>query len=241
MKKLIQTIGVFSLFTCANADVGMDKSILKKNLTASMPLLKIEKKNISPTQIKGLYELIVGANIYYVSIDGKYLIQGHLFDLMKKKDLTEEKLIVAKASMINAVPLEEMIIFKSPVQKYVINIFTDIDCGYCRKLHAEIDQYMAEGITIRYLFFPRAGKDSESYEKAVSVWCADDKNTALTIAKSNKAPLTKKTCKNPLDKQMALGNELGVRGTPMMISPKGYVYPGYMSAKKLAVALSQEK
>lgn len=143
--------------------------------------------------------------------------------------------------MINAVPLEEMIIFKAPMQKYVINIFTDIDCGYCRKLHSEIDQYMAEGITVRYLFFPRAGKDSESYKKAVSVWCADDKNAALTAAKTSTTPPPEKTCKNPVEKQMALGDELGVRGTPMMISPKGYVYPGYMPAKKLAEALSQEK
>lgn len=108
---------------------------------------------------------MVGANIYYVSEDGRYLVQGRMFDLIEKKDLTEEKLAVAKAALINKVSPEEMIVFQAPKQKYVINIFTDIDCGYCRKLHSEIDQYMAEGITVRYLFFPRAGKDSDSYKK----------------------------------------------------------------------------
>ncbi len=238
MKKIIQTLLAASLCLSAFAQADVDKEALKKKLKETMPSLTVE--DIKPSEIKGLYEVMAGANIFYVSEDGRYLIQGRMFDLVDKKDLTEEKLAVAKAVMINAVPLEEMIIFKAPMQKYVINIFTDIDCGYCRKLHSEIDQYMAEGITIRYLFFPRAGKDSESYKKAVSVWCADDKNAALTAAKSGSNPPPEKTCKNPVEKQMALGDELGVRGTPMMISPKGHVYPGYMPAKDLAEALSQE-
>lgn len=239
MKKFIQTLlaGSLCLSVLAHADV--DKEALKTKLKETMPSLTVE--DIKPSEIKGLYEVMAGANIFYVSEDGRYLIQGRMFDLVDKKDLTEEKLAVAKAALINAVPLEEMIIFKAPIEKYVINIFTDIDCGYCRKLHSEIDQYLAEGITVRYLFFPRAGKDSESYEKAVSVWCSEDKNAALTAAKTSTTPPPEKNCKNPVEKQMALGNELGVRGTPMMISPKGYVYPGYMPAKKLAEALSQEK
>ena len=215
-----------------------DKEAIKKALAESMPSISVD--DINPSEIKGLYEVMVGANLFYVSEDGKYLIQGRMFDLVGKKDLTEEKLAVAKAKLINAVSVEEMIIFKAPIQKYVINVFTDIDCGYCRKLHSEIDQYLAEGITVQYLFFPRAGKGSESYKKAVSVWCADDRNAALTAAKSNSNPPAEKTCKNPVDKHMALGDELGVRGTPMMISPKGTVFPGYMPAKKLVAALSKE-
>jgi len=238
MKKFIQSLLVGSLLLSPIVSAEVDTNALKKILAERMPSLKID--SITPSEIKGLYEVMAGANIYYVSEEGRYLVQGRMFDLVDKKDLTEEKLAVAKAVLINAVPEEEMIIFKAPVQKYVINIFTDIDCGYCRKLHSEIDQYMAEGITVQYLFFPRAGKDSESYKKAVSVWCADDKNAALTAAKSNSTPPPEKTCKNPVDAQMLLGDELCVRGTPMMISPKGFVYPGYMPAKKLAEALSEE-
>ncbi|NOQ14640.1 MAG: thioredoxin fold domain-containing protein [Methyloprofundus sp.] len=239
MRKFIQTLLVGSLFLSPLANAEVDKNALKKLLSERMPSLTVE--NINPSEIKGLYEVMVGANIFYVSEDGRYLIQGRMFDLVAKKDLTEEKLAVAKAALINGVAKDEMIIFKAPIQKYVINIFTDIDCGYCRKLHAEIDQYLAEGITVQYLFFPRAGKDSESYKKAVSVWCADDKNAALTAAKSNSNSLATKTCKNPVDAHMALGDELGVRGTPMMITSKGTVYPGYMPAKKLAEALRQDK
>jgi len=239
MKKFIQTLLVGSLFLSPIANADVDKNTLKKLLSDRMPSLTVE--NINPSEIKGLYEVMVGANIFYVSEDGRYLIQGRMFDLVAKKDLTEEKLAIAKAALINGVSKDEMIIFKAPIQKYVISIFTDIDCGYCRKLHSEIDQYMAEGITVQYLFFPRAGKDSESYKKAVSVWCADDRNAALTAAKSNTNSPDMKTCKNPVDAHMALGDELGVRGTPMMITPKGTVFPGYMPAKKLVEALSQEK
>lgn len=238
MKKFIQSLLVGSLLLSPIVSAEVDTNALKKILAEKMPSLKID--SINPSEVKGLYEVMAGADIYYVSENGRYLIQGRMFDLVDKKDLTEEKLAIAKAALINAVPQEEMIIFKAPMQKYVISIFTDIDCGYCRKLHSEIDQYMAEGITVQYLFFPRAGKDSESYKKAVSVWCADDKNAALTAAKSNSNPPPEKTCKNPVEAQMLLGDELGVRGTPMMISPKGFVYPGYMPAKKLAEALSEE-
>ncbi|MBT3811317.1 MAG: DsbC family protein [Gammaproteobacteria bacterium] len=239
MNKSIQIILAASLCLSAAASADVDKEALKKNLKDTIPSFTLG--DINPSKIKGLYEVMEGANIYYVSEDGRYLIVGSIFDMIEKKDLTKDKLTVAKAALINKVSPEEMIIFQAPMQKYVINIFTDIDCGYCRKLHSEIDQYMAEGITVRYLFFPRAGKDSDSYKKAVSVWCADDRNAALTAAKSNKNPPQEKTCDNPVDEHMALGDELGVRGTPMMISPKGTIYPGYMPAKKLAEALSKEK
>jgi thiol:disulfide interchange protein DsbC len=119
-------------------------------------------------------------------------------------------------------------------------VFTDIDCGYCRKLHSEIDQYMAEGITINYLFFPRAGKPSESYDKAVSVWCASDRKAALTAAKKGETVPTK-TCKNPIDDHMKLAEEFDVKGTPMIVTAEGAVFPGYLPAKQLLTVLESEK
>ncbi len=216
-----------------------DKEALRKVLAETMPSISVD--DISDSEVKGLYEVMVGADVFYVSEDGKYLIQGHMFDLVAKKDLTEDKLAKARAVLINGVAKDQMIIYKAPESKYTINVFTDIDCGYCRKLHSEMDKYLAEGITIQYLFYPRAGKDSDAYKKAVSVWCADDRNAALTGAKSGSNPPAEKTCKNPVDAHMALGEKLGVRGTPMMITTKGTIFPGYMPAKQLAAALAQEK
>ena len=160
-----------------------DETAIRQALVKSMPNLKIDSINLS--EIKGLYEVTVGVNIYYVSENGKYLLPGQLIDLATSKDLTKVKLNAARQLAISKLGQSKMIVFKPKISKHMVTIFTDIDCGYCRKLHSEIDQYLAEGITIQYLFFPRAGKGSESYNKAVSVWCSDDRNAALTAAKKD--------------------------------------------------------
>ncbi|WP_306304412.1 thioredoxin fold domain-containing protein [Methylogaea oryzae] len=133
-----------------------------------------------------------------------------------------------------------MIVFAAKQPKYVVSIFTDIDCGYCRKLHSEIEQYLAEGITVRYLFFPRAGRDSDSYRKAVSVWCAKDRNAALTRAKRDEK-VESKECDNPVDEHMSLGIAMGANGTPMIVTEGGEIIPGYVNAKQLAKMLAYEK
>ena len=206
-------------------------------MAKSMPSVKID--SVKPSEIKGLYEVIVGANIFYVSEDGKYLLQGRLVDVAARKDLTEEKLAGTRKQAIEKIGQENMIVFKPKIGKYTVTVFTDIDCGYCRKLHSEIDQYLAQGITIQYLFFPRAGKGSDSYNKAVSVWCAKDRNAALTDAKKGNTPPAK-TCDNPVDEHMQLGADFDVKGTPMIVTEKGNIYPGYLPAKQLVEALESE-
>ena len=183
MRKVFK-IAVLSLFGLTLPAANADENAIKESMTKSMPAVKID--SVKPSVVKGLYEVLVGANIFYVSDDGKYLLQGHLVDVAARKDLTEEKLSGTRKQAIEKIGQENMIVFKPKISKYTVSIFTDIDCGYCRKLHSEIDQYMAEGITIQYLFFPRAGKDSDSYKKAVSVWCAEDRNAAFTDAKKGK-------------------------------------------------------
>ncbi len=190
--------------------------------------------------MKGLYEVTVGVHIYYVSENGKYLLPGQLIDLETSKDVTKLKLNTARQLAISKLGQSKMIVFKPKISKYTITVFTDIDCGYCRKLHSEIDQYLAEGITIQYLFFPRAGKDSDSYNKAVSVWCSDDRNAALTAAKNNQS-LPVKRCENPIDEHMQLVNDFGLDGTPTIVSETGNIYPGYVAAKQLFAKLEQEK
>ena len=215
-----------------------DEVAIRQSIAKSMPSIKVD--SVTPSVVKGLYELTIGANLYYVSEDGKYLLQGHLVDIAAKKDLTEEKLNEARKSAILKMGVANMIVFKPKIAKYTVTIFTDIDCGYCRKLHSELDQYLAQGITIQYMFFPRAGKDSDSYNKAVSVWCANDRNAALTAAKKDQN-IPSKTCDNPVDKHMQLAAEFDVKGTPMIISENGNVYPGYLPATQLAAALESEK
>ena len=237
MQKVIKVL-IVSLFGLVLSDVNADEAAIRQAMTKSMPSVKVD--SVKPSVVKGLFEVVVGANIYYLSEDGKYLLQGRLVDVAARKDLTEAKLNVTRKLAIEKMGQANMIVFKPKITKYTVTIFTDIDCGYCRKLHSEIDQYLAQGITIQYLFFPRAGKGSDSYNKAVSVWCAEDRNAALTAAKKDQK-LPEKTCDNPIDKHMQLAAEFDVKGTPMIISENGNVYPGYLPAKQLVEALENEK
>ncbi len=236
MKKVIK-IAALSILGLALSDAHADESAVRQALTQSMPSVKVE--GIKPSEIKGLYEVVVGGNIFYVSENGKYLIQGHMIDVAEHTDLTEAKLGGTRKQALEKLGQDKMIVFKPKIAKYTVSIFTDIDCGYCRKLHSEIDQYMAEGITIQYLFFPRAGKGSDSYTKAISVWCADDRKAALTAAKKGDTPPLK-TCNHPIDAHMQLADEFEVKGTPMIVTEKGNIYPGYLPAKQLAAALEEE-
>ena len=236
--RLINTALSFFALTIMGLSIShANEDTVRSALNKSMPTLKID--SVKPSPAKGLYEVVAGANILYVSEDGKYLLQGHLIDLEAKKDLTEVKLADTRKLAIEELGEEQMIIFKPEKSKYKVSVFTDIDCGYCRKLHSEMDQYMAEGISIQYLFYPRAGKGSDSYNKAVSVWCADDRNAALTAAKKGESTETK-TCDNPVDEHMQLGVEFETRGTPMIVTEKGNIFPGYVPAKQLAKALASE-
>ncbi|MGZ4981325.1 MAG: DsbC family protein [Methylobacter sp.] len=237
MKRVIKTAAL-SLFGLTLSVAHADEDAIRQALTKSMPSVKIG--SVKPSEISGLYEVTVGGNIFYVSGDGKYLVQGHLVDVAARVDLTEEKLSGVRKQAIEKLGLDKMIVFKPKESKYTVSIFTDIDCGYCRKLHSEIDQYMAQGITIQYMFFPRAGKGSDSYNKAVSVWCADDRKAALTAAKKGDTPPAK-TCDNPVDEHMQLAEDFEVKGTPMIVTEKGNIFPGYLPAKQLAEALADEK
>lgn len=215
-----------------------DEKAVAEALTKVFPNTKAD--SIKPSEVSGLYEVVVGPTLLYMSADGRYLVQGKVIDVNARQDVTEPKLAAARIQALNKIGEEQMIVFPAKPSKYVVSVFTDIDCGYCRKLHSEIDKYLAEGITVRYLFFPRAGEGSESYHKAVSVWCAKDRNTALTKAKRDEAVETK-DCDNPVDEHLDLGKAMGASGTPMIVTEGGEIIPGYVPAKQLAKMLAYEK
>jgi thiol:disulfide interchange protein DsbC len=199
----------------------------------------VKPDSIKPSKLQGLYEVVVGPKVFYVSLDGNYLVQGSLIDIKAKEDLTEPRLAEARVDSLSKLGEDKTIVFKPTVTKHLVYVFTDIDCGYCRKLHSEVDQYLKEGIQIRYLFFPRAGEGSESWTKAQSVWCAKDRNSALTKAKKGEKVDSGK-CNDPVTEHYALGNALGASGTPMIITEKGNILPGYVGASQLAKMLEHE-
>ncbi len=196
--------------------------------------------SVTPSPVPGLYEVMVGSKIYYVTADGKYLFNGSLIDVDKRLDLTSTKQAVLKAKLIEEIGEENMLIFAPEKYQHTVTVFTDIDCGYCRKLHAEVNKYNDLGIRVRYLMFPRAGLGSPAYRKAVSVFCASDRNSALTRAKAGQE-IDMKDCDNPVAAEYALGQELGVTGTPAIFLENGELIPGYVPAERMAAILEKVK
>lgn len=196
--------------------------------------------SIRPSPFAGLYEVAYGAQIFYASKDGHYLIRGDLIDMPGRSNLTDARRSELRLNAINKISEDQMIIFAPAKVKHTITVFTDIDCSYCRQLQSEIDSYLNAGIRVRYLSYPRAGVDTPSYYKAVSVWCAKDRKAALTRAEMDQ-PVKAKTCANPVKMQMALGDKIGVSGTPTIITDTGQLLAGYMSATQLTQTLSAGK
>ena len=176
--------------------------------------------------------------LVYLTADGRFLVQGKLVDLETRTEITEERLSELKLAALSEVSEEQMVIYGPQDAKHTVTVFTDIDCGFCRKLHSEMNQYGDNGIRIRYLFYPRAGVGSESYDKAVSVWCADDRHSAMDQAKAG-ASIDKKVCPNPVADHHALGQAMRIQGTPALLLDDGEMLPGYVPAKKLRQALDQ--
>lgn len=202
-------------------------------------VFKEEPDKILEAPVNGLYEVTFGPKVYYVSSDARYLINGEVFDLKTRTNLTEKNRSEARLKAMAALDESDMIVFKAKgEEKHAITVFTDIDCGYCRKLHQGMEEMNELGITVRYLAYPRAGVGSPSYDKAVGVWCAKDRKQAITDAKNGKNP-SKGDCDAPVKDQLALGSSVGVTGTPAIILSDGSLMPGYLPPKKLAAALEQ--
>jgi thiol:disulfide interchange protein DsbC len=193
---------------------------------------------ISETPIEGILMVQVSGDIVYATSDGKYLIQGRVIDLDTREDLTEGAKAEVRREVMADMDTSNQIVFAPEEPTYELTVFTDIDCGYCRKLHEQVPQYNEEGISIRYMAFPRAGIGSRSYEKAVTVWCSDDQQQAMTEAKAGveMAPIQ---CENPVAEQYQLGMTLGVSGTPALLTPDGQLIPGYVPPAQLRQRLDR--
>jgi thiol:disulfide interchange protein DsbC len=199
---------------------------------------KIE--DLKPSPIPGIYEFSQDADVSYLTADGRYFLDGNLYDMRTRENLTEELRTHARVAMIASVPESEMLIFSPPNPKYTITVFTDVDCQYCRKLHSEMAELNRLGVRVRYMFFPRTGPNTESWRKAEVVWCSANRNDALTRAKLGDALDMNKTCgPTPVAREYALGESIGVRGTPAIVTENGDYIAGYMPPKELVAQLKE--
>jgi len=210
---------------------------IRARLAAQFPEITID--GLSPSPIEGLYEVQLGSQLAYVTADGQYLLQGDIYEVATRANLTEERRTNARAAAVNGVSESNMIVFGPEQADYTITVFTDIDCGYCRKLHREIDDYVDAGIRVRYMFFPRSGPNTDSWAKADEVWCAKDRNSALTRAKAGETIDSDDCGPTPVERHYQMGQGFGIRGTPAIVTETGMIIPGYVPASELLTYLEE--
>ena len=225
---------LFFLILIFFATSAIANDALKKEFQKSLSRLSsdFEISDVKETPIKGIYQVTIGPDVIYMSRDGNYVLKGEILDIGNRRNLTEDFRAQTRINLLNTISDSEYIEFSSTKTKNYIYVFTDVDCGYCRKLHRDVPELNSMGIAVRYLAYPRAGVDSIIGEEMRNVWCAENRQKALTTSK-NRQPIEVKVCNAPIARHHALGRELGVTGTPAIFLENGRKLPGYIPPDEL--------
>lgn len=237
---LLKWIALPAVCVLASAHADQVQPLTKEALAAKLPGVKVG--DISESPVPGVYQVAVGSSVAYVTQDGRYILEGDLYDTATNKNLTEATRARARVDLLSTVDRDHMIVFspKDGKVKHTVTVFTDVDCGYCRQFHRGIDKVNALGIEVHYLFFPRTGPNTESWAKAEKVWCSKDRKAALTRAKLG-GQMPEAVCPdNPVQMQWDLGRKIGVRGTPSIFSETGELLGGYLPPAALLKRLDEE-
>jgi len=244
MKKLLATLALsltltpLASFAAAPSTISSDEVSKTSPIVEKFSQLGLVVKDIKPSPILGLKELITDKGVMYASDNGQYLLQGTLIDIENRENLTEKALNGVRKEGV-AKYADSMIVYKAPEEKHKITVFTDITCGYCRKLHRELEDFLDAGITVRYMAFPRGGVRSAGYTDLMNVWCADDQLKAMTDAKAGTDVAKIENCTAPVAEHYQLGQSFGINGTPAIIFDDGTLIPGYQPAAALKQRLEQ--
>ena len=238
---LILMICSFSYGCTANEGSGNDDLLaIEKKLKKMLPA-SIQINSINSTDIKGYYEVnFEGVEPLYVTADGNYLISGDIY-LITEEGLvnkSEARRDFQRKALLEGIDLNQFIIFEPKDVKHNVFVFTDVDCGYCRQFHNQIQEYLDLGIKVNYLAYPRAGIGSDSYRRIVSAWCADDPNYSLTVLKQGGEIKDNVCSANPVENHFNLGRSIGVQGTPSIVTQEGKMIPGYLPPEELLNLLS---
>ena len=228
---LLSSILVFNFVAHAQTETEQDDiARVRAELVKMIPMAA--DSEIVASDAEGIYQIEIQGNYAYAHVSGDHVLIGDLLNTKDKINVGETAQSARMSSLIADVPVDQMIVFGPEKPKRYVTVFTDIDCGYCRKLHNEVPELTKAGIQVRYLAFPRAGIGSDSHKKYVSVWCNSDQQSALTTAKSGGSVPTA-TCDNPVSDTYQLGQKVGVRGTPTIIFDDGTIAPGYLPSDTL--------
>jgi thiol:disulfide interchange protein DsbC len=212
---------------------------VRARIIAKLPGAQASDVAVSP--IPGLYEVTMGGLIAYVSADGKYLLSGNVYDLDTQVNLTASRRNSARAKALAATSESNMIVYGPATAKMTVTVFTDVDCGFCRKFHSQIAEVNKAGVRVRYMFYPRTGPGTESWTKAEQVWCAADRRDALTRAKKGETVKGKACGDAAVKSQYELGSDLGVEGTPAIFTQNGDYIGGYLTPAELVQAIQESQ
>ena len=236
--RLIALLGASLAFTSAQAgDDSAELDQVRQKIGGMFEM--IEPENINASQVDGWYTIQQGSVIAYVSEDGRYLLQGDLIDLDNSVNLSELSRTEARRDLMGTVSDDEVITFSPAEVKYSVSIFTDVECTYCRRLHGQIEEYMAKGIEVRYLLYPRNGPASRAWNTAEDVWCAADRQKALTMAKLDQKFETATCDSSIVQDHYIIGRDVGLSGTPAIVMDDGTLIGGYVPPDQLAAQLEQ--
>lgn len=238
--KLLAVVSA-TIFSAALAQAADDDAALQdvRSKISSM-FESVDPENINRSPVDGWFTIQQGSIIAYVSSDGRYLLQGDLIDLDLQVNLSEQSRSTARRDLIATVGNDEAILF-SPVEiKHSVTVFTDVDCTYCRKLHGQIDEYLDQGIQVRYLLYPRNGPASESWSTSEDVWCAKDRSRALTAAKLDRKFETSECDASMISEHYDVGRDIGLSGTPAIVLDDGTMISGYLTPAQLSMRLEQD-
>lgn len=224
--------GLIGVRALADDEITAINKVLQQLIPGSTP------DRVAESVIPGLYVVSYGPDVLYITKDGQYVLEGDLLNTRTRENLTEAMRSTARLKLLGAVDPKTMIVYAPKTVKHTVTVFTDVDCVFCRKMHSEMADYNKYGIAIRYLAFPRTGVNTESYYKAVSVWCSPDRKAALTQAKLGH-PIKKITCDNPVRQEMALADRLGVSATPTLILEDGSLISGYIPPDRMSKMLDR--
>lgn len=207
--------------------------------TSHMQRMGFVVESAQPAHINGLMEVITDQGLVYASEDGRHIVSGRIYNITGSEPDNLSEAVLEEMRVRDLQQVQDSVIeYQAPNEKHVIHVFTDTSCGYCRQLHERIDEYLAAGITVRYLAWPRNGMQSKAANDLKNVWCSEDQKSALTAAKHDE-PLNAAQCNDPVAQHYALGQKFGVGGTPAIVFESGRMLPGYVPPERLAAELNK--
>lgn len=203
--------------------------------------LGVKPEDVKPGPLPGFYSVVLGPEVAYVTADGRYLLRGDILDMGDGgRDLSAEQRDAARLAYIGSIGEQNMIVFAPPHPKHVLTVLTDIDCGYCRQLAHDMPRLLSLGVELRYLAFPRTGIGSPSWDKAVAVWCAKNRQVAYQYAMQGVDPGTGKCDAAPVLAGYEFARKMGVDGTPVLIDEHGQLITGYLPPEELVKVLDEQ-